>query len=158
MPTINFRFLPRVVPLKIHCGHCHLLLQLPPGPSPSPAPWLYSVIRQNHLTCSKFIIVSQSIFWTLSRHYSPIFTMKLRVPKFFPTHTGLVFCQPCFILGHRVLHSPSQLKPSFQVLPIHTFTLKIKAVNFSGEINTLTQPAPCTMQHFLSLSWQATCL
>lgn len=56
-------------------------------PLPSPTPWLYSVIRKNHSACSAFIIGFQSIFWTQSRHYSPIFTMKLRVLNFFPTHT-----------------------------------------------------------------------
>lgn len=50
--------------------------------------------------CSTFIIGFQSIFWTRSRHYSPISTMKLRVLKFFPTCTRLVFCWPHFILGH----------------------------------------------------------
>lgn len=98
MPTLNFRFIPRLVPLKVHCGHCHLLFQLPPAPPPNVL-WLYSLIRQNPSACSTFITGFQSIFWTPSRHYSPIFTMKLRVLTFFPTHMGSAFCQPHFILG-----------------------------------------------------------
>lgn len=70
--------------------------------------------------CSTFIIGFQSTFWTQSRHYSPIFTMKLRVLKFFPTCTRLVFCWPHFILGHM---GPAFLGPIKAIISssIHTY-------------------------------------
>lgn len=60
MPTLNFRLITQVVPLKVHCGHCHLLLQLPPAPSPSPAPSIFSY--QAEPFCRLHIYHSVSVY------------------------------------------------------------------------------------------------
>lgn len=118
-PSLNFRFTPRVVPLKVHLGHGHLPLRLPPAPPPPHSTAIFSY-QAEPSACSTFIIGFQSIFWTQSRHYSPIFTMKLRVLKFFPTCTRLVFYWPHFILGHM---GPAFLWPIKAIIlsSIHTY-------------------------------------
>ena len=151
MPPFNFRFIPRVVSLQVHKAKATFSVTAF-GPTTLPTPRPHSVIRQSPSACSTFITGFQSIFWTLSRHYSPIFTVKLRVLKFFPTHT---WDQPSasriLSQGAWVLYSCGQLKPSFQVQS-YIFYLEDKSSKCLNKINPLTWPAACILQDFLCLS------
>lgn len=79
MPSLHFRLVPRVAPLKVHSGTATFYCSCLQPHTPLHAVILgYQVAPPFRLLA--FITEFQSILWTLSRHhYLPLFTMKLRV-------------------------------------------------------------------------------
>lgn len=120
MPSLNFRFMPRFVPLKVHCGHGHLLLHF--LQSHHLPHTIATLSYQAEPLCLLHIYhrVSVSLLDTIQTLLTYLYYETESSEIFSNTHMRLVFSWPQFILGYKGSAFPWPIK-TIILGPTHTY-------------------------------------